>query len=365
MYNGGLPIYDYEVHVAKRQELRKGTRIQGYALESLALISTASYMRDIPVAYDGFTVSELAAATDYVDVKVRAINAKGASVWSEDVAFTTKSATPPTKPLHLKDADRTDCRSFELVFEVPLYSGGVPIKSYEARFKEEIVDYATMLETGNKVAYKLLDRVYRFAYAARPFTVKGLRYSTKYTDIEVVAVNSAGLSSFSSNKIEQIVTAQGSLGDQLDYDIRTTQSTTASMVDTMHMGFHQRFQKDQYVMMLVRELEEWQTKHPGVLAGKEEQLPVIMEEQGVAIAHDTSLSVKGSNNPAQKLLSLNGMLLVAGACLSRPLAGLVELVQEAARGFRLEADEFHHCAQEGLTLRLLRMRLRGAARCAA
>eukprot|EP00930_Biecheleria_cincta_P100109 TRINITY_DN91719_c0_g1_i1.p1 TRINITY_DN91719_c0_g1~~TRINITY_DN91719_c0_g1_i1.p1 ORF type:complete len:203 (-),score=47.10 TRINITY_DN91719_c0_g1_i1:164-772(-) len=77
-------------------------------------------------------------------------------------------------------------------------------------------------------------------------------------------------------------------------------------------------------------------------------------------------AAEGLLDLAQKLLAPNGALLVAGPCLCRPMARLAELVQEAARGcFRLESDELHHCAHEQLTLRLLRVRVGGAARGAA
>ena len=272
MYNGGLPIYEYEVHMAKKEPIRKGTRIQSWAIESLPLISTSCYASDIPIAFDGKTIQHLTASTDYVDVKVRAISSKGASDWSEPIAFTTKTASAPMKPLHLKDHDSTDCRSFELEFQPPLSSGGSPIKYYTALFKEEIVDYATMLETGNKLAHKTVERSFAFPPGSKRFTVNGLRYSTRFSEIRVVATNAAGLNSMPSNTIDQITTSNGNLGDQLEYDLREAQTAKEDLIDTLQMGFHQRFERTQLVNMLAAQLKTWAEENPGVPYGVERRI---------------------------------------------------------------------------------------------
>ena len=300
MYNGGLPVYEYEVHMAKRTPIRKGTRIQGWSMESLPLISTSCYVRDIPVAFDGKTVHNLTANTDYVDVKARAVNSKGASEWSEPISFSTKTANAPTRPLHLKDADATDCRSFELEFQPPLDNGGSPIKHFTAIFKEEIVDYATMLETGNKIAHKTVERSFDFAVGARRFVVKGLRYSTRYSDIRVSVTNEAGLTSPFSGLVEQIITSNGNLGDQLDFDLREAQSAQAELVDTLQMGFHQRFERVQLVQMLSAQLKKWEDENPRVAYGEETRIATPATPAAPAVGSATSSQMPSSTTELQR-----------------------------------------------------------------
>ncbi len=293
MYNGGLPIYEYEVHLAKREAIRKGTRIQNWTLESLPIISTSCYMKDIPIAFDGITLRNLEANTEYVSVQVRAVNSKGASDWTDPISFTTKPAGPPTRPLHLKDADSTDCRSFELNFQPPLGTGGSPIKFYQARFREEIVDYATMLETGNKIAHKFVDRVYTFPSNARRYVVKDLRYSTRFTDISVVATNEAGITSQASNVIDQIITSNGNLGDQLDFDLREAQSSAEDEIDTLQMGFHQRFKREQLIKLLNAQLDNWRMENPTVAFGIEDRIAT----PATPLLHAASTGALGATQP--------------------------------------------------------------------
>lgn len=255
VYDGGLPVYDYEIEFSLRFPVKKGRRVVDWKLEPQPLLSTTRVIRSTPIAHDGFTIMGLQASTTLVNLRVRAVSAKGASAWSEGLDVETKAAGAPSRPLHLATAGQPRHDSAEITLKRPLFDGGSAITTYEVRYTEEVVDFDTMLSTGNKLAHKVVGKSQRVPASAAILLLVDLKYNTTYRNIRVLAVNSAGFVSPASEELPSLTTARGTAAQQLGFDIRKARSDPNPVIDVMVEGFHQRFPKAEYVSLLQEKLD--------------------------------------------------------------------------------------------------------------
>lgn len=257
VFDGGAPITQYEIQYGTREPIIEARRIRGYELIPKPPIFTTRWHVASPIAASGFNITGLPSSTEFNAFKVRAYNDMGASPWSEVLdSLVTAAPRASSCPLHLRLQGEPTFHSATLRWEEPLTTGGTALTGYELRYKQEVVDYSTMLATGNAVKVKIVDHIEFLPPGETVHVMKHLRYNCNYRDIVLFALNSEGQSP-RSNVIPIFTTPDTDRGEQLKYDLRAARESTEMTMDVMYQGFHQRFSKEAYIELLEQELRRW------------------------------------------------------------------------------------------------------------
>jgi hypothetical protein len=85
VFDGGLPIFDYELEIGVVSETRKGKQLETAA----TLLRTSRWCFDLPVASEQFKVTGMQAGMPVKNIRVRAINRIGPGHWSPAVSVVT------------------------------------------------------------------------------------------------------------------------------------------------------------------------------------------------------------------------------------------------------------------------------------
>ena len=265
VFDGGAEVYEYELSYCQRTKFfdKYGSLVRESVGEP-CIVTTSRWCKNLPVHHTGILVRNLPARTEFVKLKVRSLNIKGYSPWSENIeSVNTKAACPPTPPLHLEVTGVT-FNEISLRWTEPLFTGGVPIEKYVLEYTEEKADFTNMLNTG--ASYSIIETVHTEISTDTRLTLKKLPYSVSFTKFRVKAVNAKGKTGPPSRPVDHIRTLDGNRGQQLVYDLQQMLQSKEHKVDVMYQGFHQRFERKRYISILKHELKKW-IKEDGKIEG--------------------------------------------------------------------------------------------------
>lgn len=256
LWDGGQPIVDYHIEYFVRVPM-KGSRPEDDLFEDVkqAPVQTSRWIMLAPIMHKGFTLRGLGASADIVNLRVRAVNSRGSSEWSEPCApMRTLHAVQSTPPLHVRLVGSPSPSSFQLEWEEPYDTGGLDVDQYEIRYALLVHDFATSVRLGVRFGRKSVEKVVRVSAARTQATVSGFFGDAHVADITVFAVTALGLSP-PSNRIALVVTPPMSREDLVTLELEMNRARRDIEVDVWHDDRAQRFNRLQYIRLLDAELE--------------------------------------------------------------------------------------------------------------
>lgn len=252
-FDGGAPIFDYEIKYRPRRRVLQGRRTV-IEVGDWVHERTSRWLFVVPIAFEGFDLRLDEASVGLVNLQVRAINAIGASEWSTPLeGVTTAPPVPPSPPLHLRHVSST-ASSFTVKWEAPMHSGGRPLGTARVRFVEDVPDWSAIVASGNPCATTPKQHDITIAWALE-HTAHGLKHGTMFRDVCVQAISDRGDESFASNVLVGVTTQEASKVEQLRWQLAEAAAAESDPVDFMYQGFHQRVEKRQLLRTLQRDLD--------------------------------------------------------------------------------------------------------------
>jgi Fibronectin type III domain len=228
----------------------------------------------------GLTVKGLDASTEYRHFRVRAVNRAGPSAWSGEVfAVKTKLPKPPHAPKRVKVVDR-GADWILLGWDPPDFTGGGRLKGYELTYAKSRNPYA---HNGDKLDVTAVEEKKVDIVGDAPgYRLEGLKGNTRYVNVQLVAINYAGMRSPPSNPIaaetmkltreQEIVQELQILSKDAERDRLIAQEKFAGRfinplddklvaesqgdveIEVVYQRVFQRMRRSRYVEMLEREL---------------------------------------------------------------------------------------------------------------
>jgi len=208
-------------------------------------------------------VGGLAADTVYTSFAVRAVNAAGPSPWSAPVReVRTRPPMPPSPPTGVAVADVTDS-SMVISWQLPTFTGGVPLKSLTLRFKEQIRHFGAAMHGTTVEALSAEERAVRLPPTASRHELTGLRSSTAYVSFVVIATNAWGLHSEPSDPPISATTASMTREQELVAELERLKAAAAAdprynpdeEIDVLYHRMFQRMSRARYQRLLEAEIE--------------------------------------------------------------------------------------------------------------
>jgi WD40 repeat protein/tetratricopeptide (TPR) repeat protein len=278
-YDGGAPIYDYEIDYQISRKVQISLNRSEYVLESPGVQSTSRWISAFPVAFEGFEITGMFAESELVNVRVRAVNQLGVSDWTPAIpSIKLRAHHPPTPPVHLHIAGVTH-DSVTLRWDPPIRPGGRSMKNVRIRFVEDKPNWAAIVASGDIRATVPEQRDILTEWNTE-FTVSGLKFKTSYRRFCVQAISDKGDESFGSNVVDQAITLEGTREQQLRWEIADVAGRDEAVIDVVYQGFYQRLGRKRYLQILLRDLERLTGETasvasmstldsaPGILAGQ-------------------------------------------------------------------------------------------------
>lgn len=264
IYDGGSPVFDYQIEYHKRVEIKVSRRESRFEEHVQPMVSTTRWLFVAPVAHRGFILTGLSADSEYVRIRVRAVNEKGPGPWSDEIPVArTTQAVPPSPPLQFTLAEPPTSTAITLKWEVPMDLGGSTLSQYEIRYSQNISDFMTAIRLGIRDGKKAVSRVERFAAPATRHTIMNLLGNCLFTDFSIIAIASDGQMSPPSNVIPQVRTAAMTREEEIVYELADKRGKPDLEVEVMHAGVHQIMNRTAYIEILEAELAQIRAKKRG------------------------------------------------------------------------------------------------------
>ena len=122
VFDGGKPIFEYEIHWSVCHEHRVGKRVT-IEVEKLPVLTTSYWCLRKAVSHTGFVLRGLRGFKLYSNISVRALNSVGPSPFSNVIKeVRTLDPIPPSVPLHVR-VRKTTASSIQLVWSEPFTVG--------------------------------------------------------------------------------------------------------------------------------------------------------------------------------------------------------------------------------------------------
>lgn len=257
LWDGGQPIIDYHIEYCIRVPM-KGSRPEDDLFEDIKQppVQTSRWIMLAPVMHQGFTLRGLGASSDIVNLRVRAVNSRGSSEWSEPCPpMRTLHAVQSTPPLHVRLVGNPSPSSFQLEWEEPYDTGGLDVDQYEVRYALLVPDFATAVRLGVRFGRRSIEKSTRVSAGKTQATISGFFGDAHIADITVFAVTPFGLSP-PSNRVALVVTPPMSREDMVMLELEVNRARRDIEVDVWYNDRAQRFNRLQYIELLDRELED-------------------------------------------------------------------------------------------------------------
>jgi WD40 repeat protein/tetratricopeptide (TPR) repeat protein len=256
LFNGGLPIFEYEIQYSYCEKEVVGKKIIRHYIKQEPVLC-ARWCHKTPVPSFGFNLEHLKAGAEYVNFSVRARNDVG---WGEPSnvieTVSLKVGSKPSPPLFLRHKPPlvTSCTLF---WCAPLRTGGSPIKEYKISYKCVMVEEVAGAGFGGRPEESEQTITILTGSPTLSHNVEGLVSDIEYTDLTVQAINEDGHESEISNTIETLKGAAADRTEKFRQELmRATKSESAWIDSDMFYGFMQRFGRRQYIKLVKFELED-------------------------------------------------------------------------------------------------------------
>lgn len=329
--DGGAQIAEFEV----------AYRLNGVEMRQ----TTTSFCLKEPVANHGAVLQELRGDTEYSDVRVRCLNAKGWSEWSQSLlSVRTKQCVPPSPPLFVRPT-KPSSQAFGLTWLAPLSDGGASIVDYvvsctQIRYLSETEYLAEGLSQLTKEKPPYEDRKnleIRTHSSACGYILDELRGGANYIDIRVRAINSAALESRPSQKTPNVTTKQPSQAQKILTELTRARASDEPFIDSaFYQTYVQRESRLEYVQRLELELQDISRFE------SPEQLPPDLEgltKKLAALCERTPTD--DDNNTPQASIRGGGDDMAAPAKKSRRKAAEA-LLLDTVPEYRSRARQYEH-----------------------
>lgn len=329
--DGGAQITDFEVSY----------RLNGVEMRQ----TTTSFCFREPVANHGAVLQELRGATNYSEVRVRCLNAKGWSGWSEALlSIRTKQCVPPSPPLFVRPTQPSS-QAFGLTWLAPISDGGASIVDYivsctQIRHLSETEYLAEGLPQHGRqkppcdVRTSIEIRTHSSACGC---VLDELRGGADYIDIRVRAISSAKLESRQSEKTSNVTTKQPSQTEKILTELKRARASDEPYIDSaFYQTYVQRESRADYVQRLELELQEVSRLE------LPEQFPPDLERLTKELAAlSQSMPDTDDKNPLQASTRERVENTAAPATKSRRAAD-EELPLDTVPEYRLTARQYKH-----------------------
>ena len=137
VFDGGLPIFDYEIDYKKQIDtFDKATKLWIRRIEPMEPVRTSQWCLRDPICHRGYRLKNLSAGSSYVDFRLRCTNVRGFGEYCSmagENCIRTDDVDPPTNALFFQEEGMTSS-CMNLSWSPPIFDGGVPIKEYRISY---------------------------------------------------------------------------------------------------------------------------------------------------------------------------------------------------------------------------------------
>lgn len=257
IFDGGTPIYDYEISFSLVHARRVGKKvIKEYEPQDPR--NTSRWILETPVAYTSFVLDRLLGGREYADFRVRAINKAGISDWSAPFpSFETTAVTGPSKVPNFWICGEVTSDTIPLEWAEPMDDGGKPIIGYKVRYTVEVREQVAGKTARHSNIFK--KELTRDVGLVLRYDLNELDGNVEHEDIYVVAINNNDPEDPDAKEGERSdsYTVRTKLPDRLQMvrnEIRRTKALKVKYVDTeFFQGFMQRLERTDYIDKLKSE----------------------------------------------------------------------------------------------------------------
>lgn len=231
VFDGGLPIFDYEIDYKKQIDVfDKGTKLWIRRIEPMAPVTTTQWCMKPPICHRGFRLKNLTAGSIYVDFRLRCTNIRGYGEYCTlmgENSIRTQDVDAPTPPLFFQEEGMTSS-CMHLSWSPPIFDGGVPISEYRISYT---VLERLFLATSRTNVVKRPNTV-RSKTPCTSFVIRNLPHNSKIVAISIKAVNELNQVSEMTSLKEHRMTTEGSAYKKCLFEIQRVESLKTDLVDT-------------------------------------------------------------------------------------------------------------------------------------
>ena len=292
LFNGGAPIFDYQIEYTKRIKIQESVNRFYFIEEPVkAPVSSTLWVLRAPVNHRGFNLPNLDGDTVYSHIRVRAVNEKGAGPWSEPLnAIKTQPALPSSPPVQFIVSEAPGPTSIKLSWEAPLEDNGGKVTGYEVRYKVHKRDFNSSIGGNKQAGFKLVDTVLKTSATERTATITNLPGECTLSDVRCFAIDAHGRHSSPSKSIEMVKTSKMAREEFILYELNEKKKLRDLEVDVILHDSHQIINRLVYIGLLELELKGIEQRRAKLAAKRKEERelasarlngdkPMTLEEQ--------------------------------------------------------------------------------------
>jgi WD40 repeat protein/tetratricopeptide (TPR) repeat protein len=273
LFNGGAPIFDYQIEYTKRIKIQESIN-RFYFIEEVvkAPVSSTLWVLKAPVNHRGFNLPNLEGDTVYSHIRVRAVNEKGAGPWSEPLnAIKTQPALPSSPPVQFIVSEPPGPTSIKLSWEAPLEVNGGKITGYEVRYKLHKRDFNSSIGNNKQAGFKLVDTALKASATDRSMTISNLPGECTVSDVRCFTIDAQGRYSPPSKSIETIRTSKMGREEFIQYELNEKKKMRDLEVDVILHDSHQIINRLVYIGLLELELKGIEQRRAKLAAKRKEE----------------------------------------------------------------------------------------------
>ena len=258
--DGGLEIYDYEMHLTARRAQYDDIKNKWKRWEEQLPVRTTSLFAAVPaVCHYGAKIMDLDGGVEYCAIEVRAVNLQGASDWVSAIdtdvriGIWTEPADAPSMPNFFR-VDKTTSSCLHCTWTRSQWNGGVAITDY--------VIYYTVVErhvssTSSNVMIPVDHKINVGGPDVTEFVVRNVESDSEIINMHIKTLNKDSLLSdgrkvFVGNKIK---TERRSRHRRLIDELKRAREAKDDFIDTdFFTGVVQRLTRIGFIKELVHEM---------------------------------------------------------------------------------------------------------------
>lgn len=292
LFNGGAPIFDYQIEYTKRIKIQESINRFYFIEEAVkAPVSSTLWVLKAPVNHRGFNLPNLDGDTVYSHIRVRAVNEKGAGPWSEPLnAIKTQPSIPTSPPVQFIVSEAPGPTSIKLSWEAPLEVNGGKVAGYEVRYKIHKRDFNSSIGNNKQAGFKLVETVLKTSATERTATISNLPGECTLSDVRCFTIDDHGRHSPPSKSIEMVKTAKMAREEFIQYELNEKKKLRDLEVDVILHDSHQIINRLVYIGLLELELKGIEQRRAKLAAKRKEERelasarlngdkPMTLEEQ--------------------------------------------------------------------------------------